>query len=207
MRKIKIFLEIFVILGILGGGFLVRLYKINNPIADWHSWRQADTASVSRVYMEQGIDLLHPKYHDISRIQTGILNKKGYRMVEFPIFNVVHVFLAKNFNLPATIKLPGKEMVYEIPEFEVWGRLTAVISSMVATFFLYLVGKKLYGRWAGLSAAFFYAFLPYNIYFSRVILPEPMAVAFIVISWWLFLVYLEKERYLVLYIKYQVSFL
>ena len=23
---------------------LVRLYRINTPLADWHSWRQADTA-------------------------------------------------------------------------------------------------------------------------------------------------------------------
>ncbi len=26
-------------------GLALRLYKIDNPIADWHSWRQADTTS------------------------------------------------------------------------------------------------------------------------------------------------------------------
>ena len=30
--------ELFLLLLILVGGFAVRLYKIDNPIADWHSW-------------------------------------------------------------------------------------------------------------------------------------------------------------------------
>ena len=29
-------------------GLIVRLYKLNTPLADWHSWRQVDTASVAR---------------------------------------------------------------------------------------------------------------------------------------------------------------
>ena len=42
------------------GGFVVRLYKINNPIADWHSWRQADTSAVTRNYVKYGINLFFP---------------------------------------------------------------------------------------------------------------------------------------------------
>ena len=41
---------LFVIILLLGFG--VRLYKITSPIADWHSWRQADTASVTRNFCE-----------------------------------------------------------------------------------------------------------------------------------------------------------
>ena len=67
--------------------FLVRLYRIDNPIADWHSFRQADTASVTREYIENSIDLLRPRYHDLSNIQSGFDNPMGYRMVEFPFIN------------------------------------------------------------------------------------------------------------------------
>jgi len=40
---------------ILFFAFVTRLYKVNSPIADWHSWRQADTASVTKIYVEEGI--------------------------------------------------------------------------------------------------------------------------------------------------------
>lgn len=43
-------------------GFLVRTYKIENPIADWHSWRQADTASVTRNFIKDGFNPFFPQY-------------------------------------------------------------------------------------------------------------------------------------------------
>ena len=61
-----------VILAILLLGLGVRLYNINTPLADWHSWRQADTASVAVEYIKNGIDLLHPKYLDLSNIPSGL---------------------------------------------------------------------------------------------------------------------------------------
>jgi hypothetical protein len=67
-------------------GFIVRLYRINAPLADWHSWRQTDTAAVTYRFKEEGVNLLQPQYFDISNIQSGEFNPKGYRMVEFPIF-------------------------------------------------------------------------------------------------------------------------
>jgi len=41
--------------------FFLRTYRIENPLADWHSWRQADTSSVSRNFLKYGFDLLHPR--------------------------------------------------------------------------------------------------------------------------------------------------
>jgi hypothetical protein len=78
------------LVGLLVGAFLVRLYGITNPLADWHSFRQADTASVTREYIKHGVDLLHPKYHDLSNVQSGQMNEgkdnvEGWRMVEFPL--------------------------------------------------------------------------------------------------------------------------
>ncbi len=159
--------QYFLLLLILVFGFLVRLYKINNPIADWHSWRQADTASVTRTYIQDGIDLLHPRYHDISFLQTGKFNPNGWRFVEFPIFNAVHAIFAKSF-----------------PQFslELWGRLVSVISSTFSILLIFLLGRRFLGWGGGLLAAFFFAFIPFNIYFSRVILPEAMSVTFALLA-------------------------
>ena len=93
LKNETVILSIIIILSLI-----TRLYKVNNPVADWHSWRQADTASVTRIYVKEGIKLFYPRYHDVSSIQTGIYNPKGYRFVEFPLFNAIHAILVNNFS-------------------------------------------------------------------------------------------------------------
>ncbi len=170
--------EYFALFLILAGCFGVRLYKINNPLGDWHSWRQADTASVSRIYLDQGVNLLFPKYYDISVAQTGFFNPQGFRFVEFPIYNVLNVVLFRAF-----------------PKFslEEWARLISIVSAVATTYIVYLIGRKYVGKWGGILSAFFYAFIPFNIYFTRVILPEPMTVFFGTLSVWLFSQYIDRN--------------
>ncbi len=160
-------------------GFAARLYKINNPVADWHSWRQADTASVTRTYIRDGINLLLPRYHDISSIQSRIYNPNGYRMVEFPVYNAIGAVLSVRFTFLS---------------MEVWSRILTIVSALSTAFFLYLVGKKYLGFVGGILSAFFYLFIPFNIYFTRVILPDPMGVMFGVIGLWLFSKYIDSEK-------------
>jgi 4-amino-4-deoxy-L-arabinose transferase-like glycosyltransferase len=176
----KIIIILILILSII-----VRFYKIDNPIADWHSWRQADTASVSRIYYDQGINILYPRYYDISSAQSGIYNMNGYRFVELPIFNMIHALLAK---------------VLTFMTFDAVGRLVSIICATITTFLLYLIGKRYLGRWEGVLAAFFYAFLPFNVYFTRVVLPEPMTVLFSITSLYFFIKFYDigKNRYLFL---------
>lgn len=171
---------------ILLGGFLVRLYKVDNPVADWHSWRQADTASVSREFVENGIDLLYPRYHDVSKVQTGYENAEGFRFVEFPLFNFIHAVFYK-----------ASPMV----GFDVWGRLISVFSAIFATYFLYQIGRGQFGNIVGVLSAFFFAFLPFNIYFTRVILPDPLSVALGVGSIYFFINYVESKKTLQLIVS------
>ncbi len=179
-------LEYILLALILLMGGLLRLYKINNPIADWHSWRQADTASVSRVFVEKKIDLLYPRYHDISSIQTGIFNPNGYRLVEFPIYNAIHAILVKNF---PSISLG------------IWGRLLSIFSALISAVFLFLIGKRYMGRWGGVITSLFFMFMPYNVYFTRIILPEPMATAFVLGSVWLFIKFIDTGKQSALYLS------
>lgn len=172
-------LEMFSLIFILAGAFFVRLYKIDNPVADWHSWRQADTASVTRIYVDYGIDLLRPRYHDLSNLQTGLPNPEGWRFVEFPIYNALHAQLVQVF-----------------PQYslEIWGRLLSAFCSLVSIIFIYLISRRFLGSWGGLISAFLFAFMPFNIYFSRVILPEPMSVMFVLSSIYFFIRWFDKNK-------------
>lgn len=147
-------------------GFWVRLYQIKSPLADWHSWRQVDTASVARYFFKHGYHWLNPKFDDISSSASGLENPEGYRFVEFPIFNAAHAFL---FQIIEKLK-PGELT------FETVGRLTAVISSLGGAVFLYLIVNCLLGSNMALLSMAFFLFLPFNIYYSRTVMPEPMMI-------------------------------
>ncbi len=163
--------EYFLLSLLLILGFIVRLYKIDNPVADWHSWRQADTSAVSRNFINNGVNMLYPTYDDISSIQSGLENPTGIRMVEFPIYNALHTTFFNTFG---------------IFTIEKWGRLTTIFITLLTSVFLYLLGKKHYSTKIGLLTSFFFLFLPFNVYFSRVILPDPLGVLFSVSALYFF---------------------
>lgn len=174
--------ELILLVIILLGAFLVRLYKIDNPVADWHSWRQADTSAVSRNFVKYGIDLLHPRFDDLSKIPSGKENPMGYRFVEFPIYNAVTAILYKSFDRFS---------------IEKWGRLLSVFSSTLSIVFIYLLSRKYIGERAAIFASFFFAFLPFNVYYGRAILPDTQMVVAALAGIYFFDKWLEKNNLLV----------
>ncbi len=154
---------------ILALAFWVRLYKIDNPIADWHSWRQADTAAVARSFYKEGFNPFLPKYDDMVGIaEDPIANPQRYRFVEFPIYNSL-VYFGYLINGGVDEKI---------------ARLVAVLFSLGSLLFVYVITRKYFGIFNGLVAAFLFGVLPFNIYFSRVILPEPSLVFFCLGMFW-----------------------
>ncbi len=147
--------------------FIFRLYKINTPLADLHSWRQVDTAAVARNFERYGFNLYLPRYDDISSNQTGYENPQGLRMVEFPIYNATFAFLHRS-----------------IPYFslEIWGRLVTAVMSLFIIAAIYILCLKEEDRTTALFASLTYAIFPFFVFFSRVILPETTALAFTMLS-------------------------
>jgi len=139
--------------------FVLRLYKISSPILDWHSFRQADTASVTREFIKDDFNPLIPKYHDLSDIQSGVDNPNGYRMVEFPFYNIIVALILKS--IPSLPLVTTSRVVSSLFS----------IGTLISIFFL---TKNYYGKKVGYMASFFFAVLPYSVYYSRVIMPEPM---------------------------------
>ncbi|MDP3941734.1 MAG: glycosyltransferase family 39 protein [bacterium] len=146
---------------ILVVGILFRFYRFSSPIADWHSWRQADTSSVSRIYSEQGFDLLHPRFHDLSNVPSGLDNPQGYRFVEFPLYNILQA---------------GFYGIFGVLTLEEWGRIVTIMASSISALLIFLIVRKHAESNVALGSAFFFAILPYSIYYGRVILPDPLMV-------------------------------
>lgn len=160
-------------------GLALRLYKINNPVLDWHSFRQADTASVTREYVKHGINILVPRYHDLSNIQSGQLNLEGYRMVEFPIVNAV---------------VAGLVLTVPWLEVDLTSRIVSVLFSLGTIVSLFFVTKKYSGAKVAYMTALMIAILPFSVYYSRVILPEPAMLFFFVFALLAYLNWLEGKK-------------
>lgn len=153
--------QVFFLLLILLGAFVVRLYRFNNPIADWHSWRQTDTSAVSIFLIQDNYNVLKPRFYDLSNIPSGLNNPTGYRFVEFPIFNLFQAGLYDTFG---------------IFPIEQWGRIVTILGSVASVFFIYKLAQKHLGQIEAYAAAFFFAFLPFSIFYGRTILPDQLMV-------------------------------
>jgi 4-amino-4-deoxy-L-arabinose transferase-like glycosyltransferase len=81
------------------------------------------------------------------------------------------------------------------------GRLVSVLCALISSFFLFKIGNKYIGKFGGILASFFFLFIPYNIYFTRVVLPEPMGTMFGLAGIWFFIVFIEKEKGISLYLS------
>ncbi|MEK7565963.1 MAG: glycosyltransferase family 39 protein, partial [Patescibacteria group bacterium] len=163
----------------------LRFYKIDSPVADWHSWRQADTSAVTRNFIKNDrIDILYPTYDDLSSVASGKLNLKGLRMVEFPLYNAATVFMRLVF-----------------PEFstESAGRATSTLASVLTIIFIFLLCRKILSRRIAYFSALAYALLPYSIFYGRTILPDPSMTAMAMGANWFALKYTEtpKKRFFI----------
>jgi len=174
--KLKDIITIFVILIV---ALLLRLYKIDIPLADFHSWRQADTLAVSRNFVNKELNLLKPQYDDLSSIQSGIENPEGLRFVEFPVYNAIIALLYKYVPL-----LP----------LEVYGRLVTAFFSLILISIIYYFLRVEVGFLPAIVGSAIYAVFPFFVFFSRVVLPETTALSLAFISIFFTYLYSKSSR-------------
>jgi hypothetical protein len=155
-----------------------RFYNLGNPPTDWHAFRQADTASVTREYVKHGVDVLRPRYQDHSNIQSGKDNPEGWRMVEFPVMNAGVAQIVRWW--------PTLDLV-------VASRLSSILLSIGTTVYLTLLVTRWSGWRTGFWAGFFFASLPFSVFYGRAILPEPGLLFFGVGSLYWFQRWLDEQ--------------
>ncbi|MFH1244050.1 MAG: glycosyltransferase family 39 protein [bacterium] len=151
---------------ILGLFIWVRTYRLNTPLADWHSWRQADTAAVARNFIQERFNLLYPQSDSLwSLSPTQLPNPHRYFMNEFPLYN-------------ATVAL-----IYQYVGINhVYGRLVSIAVSALGALYLFLLVQKLLGFPTAITSLLYYSLLPFNIYYNRVFMPDPTFAALSIIT-------------------------
>lgn len=171
--KSKIILFLIIVLG-LG----LRLYKIDIPLADHHSWRQADTAAVARNFVKSGWHFTKPQIDNFIPLHPNVPNTERLFLVEPPIYNSL---------------IAG---VYSILGVDIkWARMVSILFSLGSAFLLYLISRRFFGEKVGLLSAFFFSVLPFGVFYSRVVLPEPMIIFFTLGMFYFCLRWLKSESF------------
>jgi len=169
-----------VVLGIFlfGLSLLPRLYRLDNPIADWHSWRQADTAAVTRNFVKEGLTPLYPKFDSYFALnETGEPNPQRYFFAEFPLYNLMTYPFYRFFGVN-----------------EVYARLVSIVLASLTSVVLYLLVRQFSSERVAFLAGAFFAVLPFNVYYGRVVMPDPTHIFFSVLALYLVSLWTSKEK-------------
>lgn len=158
--------------------FLPRLYKIDNPVADWHSWRQADTAAVTRNFIKEGLTPLYPKFDSYFVLnETGQPNPNRYFFAEFPLYNLFVYPLYKWFGV-----------------VEVYSRYISAFFASLTAVVLYLLVRRYSSERVAVLSGIFFSILPFNIYYGRVIMPDPLHIFLATLSLLSVSIWVEKDK-------------
>lgn len=173
--KIKsTFFAIFIFLASFG----LRTYRIDNPVADWHSWRQSDTAAVARNFVKEEFNIFYPKAHNFFKQNPNDLdNPNRYFLNEFPLYNAAVAITYKIFGIK-----------------ERYARLVSIFASSATAVVLFFLIKKYSSFFVASLSALFFSVLPYNVYYGRVIMPDPTFIFFCVLSLYLTTCWIRKEN-------------
>lgn len=154
------------LLAILATALLARLWYLDSPLIDAHSWRQITNADIAR-HFTSTLDLLHP--------QVSWGGRDGVVGMEFPLLQWATGVLWR---------LSG--------ESHVVARLVAVAFSVTGVACMYGLGARLLGRPAGLAAAALMAVSPSVVFFGRSFLSDTPMLTFMIAAVWAWDVYFER---------------
>lgn len=151
--------------------FCVRLpYLSASPYEIDHSWRQGDTESMARNFVEHKFNIFYPQVN-----YDGPL--PNYVQLEFQITTFIIAILYKLFGYH-----------YEL------ARIVPLFFFMGSVVFLFLIAKNYYSIITSWVTIVIYSFLPLPLYYSRAIMPEAAALFFFIGSFYFFDQWIKKEK-------------
>lgn len=130
-----------------------RLYRVDVPFVDAHSWRQVTNADIARIWAEGAIDFLYPT------VSWG--GADGRVGLEFPL---LHLLMALAWKLVGITNTAG--------------RLVPTAFSVLTVWFIYRLGTRVFGTGTGRAAAFLMAVSPSVVYFGRTPLSDTPMLCF-----------------------------
>ncbi len=147
----------------------LRLYRIDAPYLDAHSWRQVTNADVARLWTEIPIDVFFP--------QVSWGGADGYAGMEFPLLHLITAVVWRLFGVS-----------------DAAGRLVAVAFSVTSVWLMYLLGTRLFNRAVGRGAALLLAFAPTYVYFGRTLLSDVPMMTFSIAAVLAYAAYFDTSR-------------
>jgi len=160
-----------IIILMFAGAFAMRMYRIDQPLLDFHPIRQYRTAILARVYYYQGTESV-PQW----KKELLAAYKSRIPLLEPPIGEIVTAGIWR---------IAGGEYLW-LP------KIVSCVYWLVGGIFLYLIACRLISPSAACFSILFYLFWPYNIFISRSIQPEAMLVMLYLCSVFLILRYYDR---------------
>ncbi|MGO4889039.1 ArnT family glycosyltransferase [Anaerobacillus sp. MEB173] len=151
--------------------FSLRLpYLSHSPFEIGESWRQSDTESMARNFVEDRFNILYPQLN-----YDGV--PPNYAQLEFQITTFLIAILYKLFGFH-----------YEI------ARLIPLLFFTGSAYFLFYIVKRFYSMNMAWITTLLYSIFPLNLYFSRAIMPEAAALFFFLGAFYFFCQWIIEEK-------------
>jgi len=158
--------------------FAIRIPHINNsPCEQGDFWRQSDTESIARNFLEDKFNIFYPQFNYDGK-------KPNYVQLEFQITTFLIALLYKAFGYHYYL-----------------ARLVPITFFMGSSIYLYLIVKRYYGNPVAWYAIIAYAIMPINIYYTRAIMPESAALFFFIGAFYYFTKWYDNEKLSTLFIS------
>ncbi|TES89431.1 MAG: phospholipid carrier-dependent glycosyltransferase [Anaerolineales bacterium] len=151
------------VLGIFLAGLGIRLYDITDEPLEFHPTRQLRSAIISRGFYYHKNPNIPSDQVEFAEKQAG---KAG--LIEPPILEYLTA---------QTYRIVGKEQVWV-------GRIFSIFFWLLGGWALYAFSRDISTLTGSVVALIIYFLLPFSIIASRTLMPDPMMVAFTVISIW-----------------------
>jgi 4-amino-4-deoxy-L-arabinose transferase-like glycosyltransferase len=155
---------------ILAAALLLRLYRIDQPLVDAFSWRQASTAMIAENYFRTNWNIFFPEVN-----WTG--PGPNYQGREFQTITYLAALL---YTVIGQHDWVGRGIA---AAFAVWG-----------VYALYRLVRLVWDPERALVAAAVLAVLPGSVFIGRSFLPDPVMVSLVTTSLWLFVLWLRTAR-------------
>lgn len=152
---------------------LIRLYHINGPIVDRHSWNQISAASMAKhIYYDWGT-LFHPTVD----MYISHENPSRVYIQEFPLY---HIPIA---------------LMYYLTGVEEWpARLVTIIYSMVGLWYLFLLARRYFGEKTGWITLLVAGFSPLNWFYHQAVMGDSSMVTAMIAGYYYFCLWVEEEH-------------
>jgi 4-amino-4-deoxy-L-arabinose transferase-like glycosyltransferase len=151
-------------------GLALRLPGLDPNLTDHNTWRQADTATIARNFLEDP-RILWP------RVNWGAPGP-GYVEAEFQLLPFV---------ASLTYRVLGENPIY--------GRLFSILATGLSCWFLDRIARRFFSHRLALVCVAMFLMAPVVFRYSRVFMPDAIALLFMIIALERFLAFLDNDHW------------